>query len=66
MDLFEDQLAEYRLYDAQRLRFVPIAPARLTNEELQAANDRFRKAMCGHLQWKSEAELKPRSYTIKK
>jgi hypothetical protein len=66
MNLFDGQTKEFRLFDAMRMRFIPIAPRELTEEEARQANEYYVKSFCPHLQWKSEDEQKARNYAIKR
>jgi hypothetical protein len=57
----------FRLFDAQRLRFVPkLKPVYLDAAEFERANEYFVRSKCPHLQWKSEAEQPVRSYKVKR
>lgn len=67
MDLFDGDKTEYRLFDSMRMRFVPgIGAVRLTAREAREANERFRRASCPHLEWKTGEEQRIRKYTIKR
>jgi hypothetical protein len=67
MDLTDIGKPEYRLYNAQQMRFVPnLKPVHLSAEELAAANEYFVRSFCPHLVWTTEADQPVRNYTIKR
>ncbi len=67
MDLFDGDKTEYRLFDSMRMRFVPkIGAVSMTAREACEANERFARASCPHLQWKTGEEQRGRSFTIKR
>ncbi len=65
MNLLDIGTEEFRLFDEQRRRFIPIAPRRLTSEEAAAANEYYARLKCPHLQWKKEDEQPVRIYAIR-
>lgn len=65
MTLFDEPQIEYRLFDAQRLRFLPIAPRLMSEAERREADEYFERSRCPHLQWKSDREQSRRAYTIR-